>query len=181
MRKTSKSKSRKTPHAKHRKTQKTGKLEKSKSKNRKAAPCAKRRKTRKTRKNTKRLTSKKVEQGFFLLLSYIVTCWSHFSRVSTLHFFLFARFSFFLRKTKAKDSKSRKPKTNSVSTVWFWIFLSCFLVFLFFSPPKMCTDKKIPNVTSNSLSDNLCRHLDPQTHGAYADGSKGVFRNATWS
>ena len=115
-----------------------------KSKNRKVAPRAKSRKTRKTRKVEK---SKRIAFLLFYFLYFL-----HFSCFSTFLFFYFSHFSYFsIFLAKNEGKKCEDCKNHCFSTFWLFSFFS-FFFFSYFSQPKTCTDKKIPNVTSNWLS-----------------------------
>ena len=109
------------------------------------APCAKSRKTRKTRK-----------VALFLFFYFSI-----FLLFSLFLFFLFFYFS--CEKRMAKNVKIAK---TIVFLLFDFLTFLVFLVFLFsyFSQPKTCTDKKIPNVTSNWLRNMVdpkkCFHVD---------------------
>lgn len=78
----------------------------------------------------------------------VSTFW-YFFVVFDVFFSHFYRFSICLRKTKGKKAQ------NIVFLLFGFLMFLVFLGFLFdFSRPKTCTDKKIPNVTSNRLRKN---------------------------
>ena len=78
----------------------------------------------------------------------VSTFW-YFFVVFDVFFSHFYRFSICLRKTKGKKTQ------NIVFLLFGFLMFLVFLGFLFdFSRPKTCTDKKIPNVTSNRLRKN---------------------------
>ena len=106
-------------------------------------------------KNAKNTKSRKVEKDrfstFLLFVFFALFLFFYFSIFLLFSLFLFFYFS--CEKRRQKMWRLQKPLFFYFLIFWLFSFFS-FFFFSFFSQPKTCTDKKIPNVTSNWLSDH---------------------------
>ena len=105
-------------------------------------------------KNAKNTKSRKVEKDrfstFLLFVFFALFLFFYFSIFLLFSLFLFFYFS--CEKRRQKMWRLQKPLFFYFLTFWLFSFFSFFFFFSYFSQPKTCTDKKIPNVTSNWLS-----------------------------
>ena len=103
-------------------------------------------------KNAKNTKSRKVEKDrfstFLLFVFFALFLFFYFSIFLLFSLFLFFYFS--CEKRRQKMWRLQKPLFFYFLIFWLFSFFS-FFFFSFFSQPKTCTDKKIPNVTSNWL------------------------------
>ena len=151
--------------SKNRKNTKSRKVEKRKTSKSVFSRKFEKSKSGSVREKSKNTTSRKVEKDrfstFLLFVFFALFLFFYFSI-----FLLFSRFLFFYfscEKRRQKMWRLQKPLFFYFLTFWLFSSFSVFF-FSYFSQPKTCTDKKIPNVTSNWLRNMVdpkkCFHVD---------------------